>query len=146
MIEFLVVASVLLLAVLSVAQLCFLYVGKGAVETAAHFASRAFARSARADFLKARSDTLRVASEGCSRRLGGSPSPLSQTVVQVERENGDGSPPRPGDAWIVRLTHAFELTVPVAAPVLYAVSPIPKVRIGNRFLLYLRSARVVTVE
>lgn len=146
MVEFLVVSSFLLLAFLAVAQLSMLYVGNGAVEAAAHFAGRAFARTARADFPRARAEALRAASEGCARRFGGGRTDLSQTVLQVEPGYRGSAPPAAGEAWIVRLTHAFELTVPLAAPILYAVAPLPKVRVGRRFLLYLRSSRVVTVE
>jgi Flp pilus assembly protein TadG len=146
MVEFLAVASVLFLALLSLAQLSFLYAGKGAVETAAHFASRAFARAARANYPAARAEALRVAAEGCAKRPGGYSSTLSQTMVRMERDDGQAPRPAAGETWVVRLTHAFELSVPVAGPLLYALAPLPKVRIGTRFLLYLRSARAVTVE
>ena len=146
MVEFLVIASILLLALLSLAQVSFLYAGKGAVESAAHFSARAFARRARADYGAARAEALRIAAEGCAKRPGGYVSPLSQTMVRMERADGDASRPSAGETWVVRLTHAFELSVPLAGPILYALAPLPKVRVGDRFLVYLRSARAVTVE
>ena len=146
MVEFLAVAALLVTTLLSVVQLSFLYAGKGAVETAAHFAARSFARTARTDYLRARTEALRVATEGCAIRPGGKGSSIAGTVVRVERADGVNVRPSEGEAWVVRLTHAFELTVPMVGPVLYAVAPVPKVRVGSRFLLYLRSARVVTVE
>ncbi len=137
-----------LLLLLGVIQLFFLLAGQGAVETASHFAARRFALNARTDIRKARQAALFEAIIHCRRRPGCGLSDASMTSIDLENEGGTDSPPaaRAGNPYRVRITHGVELIVPMINRVFYAAAPIPKIRIGDRFYLLLRSQRLVTVE
>ncbi len=146
--EFLIGGSVLLLLIFTLVQLAFLLSGKGAVETAAHFAARKFAISARKDFQKAKASALSEASLICRHRIGGNYTNLTMTTLNFFA--ADGSPAegdaRTGDAYQVNLSHWVELVVPWANRILFTLAPVKKVRLGERFYFVLNSSRLVTVE
>ena len=147
MIEFVFAAVPLLLLLLATAQLSLLWIGKGAVDTAAHLAARKFAQIARFDLRKAREAAFAEAFEVCRNRPGGSFGSVAMTTLdigadadrQVERTTA-------GDAIRVRLTHGVELVVPWIDRILFALSPGRKIRLGDRYFLMLQSERWVTVE
>ena len=70
MIEFLLAGIPLLLLVMTILQLSLLWMGKGAVDTAAHLAARKFARIARVDFRNARQEAFLEAYRTCRNRPG----------------------------------------------------------------------------
>lgn len=148
MVEFLVAGIALTFTTLAVIQLALLWAGQGAVETAAHFAARKFAVSARADARKAREAALAEAASSCRNRPGGSWSGTALTSVDFIRENGSAlsGSAMPGEAYRVRLTHGVELSVPWVNRVLYAAAPVRKTRIGDGYYLLLHADRWVTVE
>jgi hypothetical protein len=147
MIEFLLAAVPLLLLVLTTVQLSLLWVGKGAVDTAAHLAARKFARTARSDFRKAREAAFAEAFRTCRNRPGGSMGSVALTALEITADR-DRRIDRAsaGDALCLRLTHGVELIVPWIDRLLFSLSPGEKVRLGDRYYLMLHSERWVTVE
>lgn len=146
--EFLAAGILFLILVVVVVQLAFLLSGKGAVDTASHFAARKFALIARKDVGKAKSAALSEASTICRHRIGGTYTNLTMTTIDIFTADGsrvDGIA-NPGDAYRVDLSHWFELVVPWADRILFSIVPIRKVRLGDRFYFVLRSSRMVTVE
>ncbi len=148
MIGFLVGAAVLAMALFAIVQLAFLWAGQGAVETAAHFAARKFSLIARSDIRKAKEAALAEAVSLCRHRFGGRWETAGFTSLDFSRGGTDEASPRAkaGEAWRVRLTHGVELVVPWIDRILYAVAPVPKTRIGEKYYLVLRASRWVTVE
>ena len=148
MLEFLAAGSILLVLVFSVIQFALLWASQGAVETAAHFAARQFALSARTDSRKAKEAALAEASSHCRNRPGGKAVSASLTSIDLSRDDGDGrsSTPRPGEAYRVRVTHWVELVVPWIDGILFAVAPVRKAAIGGKYYLALDATRWVTVE
>lgn len=148
MVEFLVGGSVFLLLVMGIIQLSLLFAGQGAVETAAHFAARKFALHARSDLRRAKEVALAEAASLCLHRPGGKWGTTQLTSVDFFPQGKEG-PPRsalPGLAYRVRLTHWLELCVPMANRFLFAIAPVKKTRIQDRYFLLLQSSRWVTVE
>ncbi len=147
MTEFLLAGIPLLLLLLATAQLSILWIGKGAVDTAAHLAARKFARIARTDFRKAREAAFAEALQGCRNRPGGSLGSVALTSLDITG-GGDRKIDRAiaGDALCVRLTHGVELVVPWIDRILFSLSPGEKIRLGGRYYLMLQSKRWVTVE
>lgn len=147
MTEFLLAGIPLLVLLLATAQLSLLWIGKGAVDTAAHLAARKFARTARADFRKAREAAFAEAFATCRNRPGGSLGSVALTTLDITAD-----PSRridraiSGDALCLRLSHGVELVVPWIDRILFALAPGEKLRIGSRYYLVLRSQRWVTVE
>ena len=147
MTEFLVAGIPLLLLLLATAQLSLLWIGKGAVDTAAHLAARKLARSARLDFRKAREAAFAEAVATCRNRPGGSLGSVALTTLDITTERDRGiDRASAGDALRLRLTHGVELIVPWIDRILYSLSPGEKRRLGNRYYLMLRSERWLTVE
>ncbi len=151
MVEFLVGAPVLLLLIFSAIQISLLWAGQGSVDTAAHFAAREYARSARADAASARRAALAKAMSLCRRRWGAGYARAALTSLDISREgNGAGSGrngnPGGGDPCRITLRHWVELAVPVANRFLYALAPVEKVQMDGRYYLVLRATRFVTVE
>ncbi len=147
MIEFLLAGTLLLLFLLAILQMSLLWAGKGAVDTAAHFAARAFARSARVDFRKARETAFLEAFRICRNRPGGALGTAAMTALDITYDGERGANrASPGDALCVRLTHGVELVVPWIDRILYALSPGEKIRVGDHFYLMLHATRWVTVE
>jgi len=147
MIEFLLAGIPLLLFLLAMAQLSLLWIGKGAVDTAAHLAARKFARIARSDLRRAREAAFAEAFEVCRNRPGGSFGSVAMTTLDFAGD-ADGPVDRAtaGDAIRLRLSHGVELVVPWIDRILYALSPGRKIRLGDRYFLMLQSERWVTVE
>lgn len=148
MVEFLLAGIVMLILIVIVVQLAFLLSGKGAVETAAHFAARRFALTARCDFQRAKSAAFTEASSMCRHRIGGNYTNLTMTTLDLFAADGtraDG-PARTGEAYQVTLSHWVELVVPWANRILFAVAPVRKVRLGERYYFVFASSRLVTVE
>lgn len=146
--EFLLAGIVLLLLIVTIVQLAFLLSGKGAVETAAHFAARRFALSARIDFRRAKAEAFSEASSMCRHRIGGNYTSLTMTTLDLFAPDGtraDG-PAKQGEAYQVTLSHWVELVVPWANRILFAIAPVKKVRLGERFYFVFASSRLVTVE
>ncbi|HEY3490912.1 MAG TPA: TadE family protein [Candidatus Deferrimicrobiaceae bacterium] len=146
--EFLIAGPVFLILVFTIVQLAFLLSGKGAVDTAAHFAARKFAVSARNDFRKAKAAALAEASTLCRNRIGGTYTNLTMTTLDFYNsagKRGEG-PVFAGDAYQVTLSHWVELVVPWANRILFGIVPGKKVRLGDRYFLILDSSRMVTVE
>ncbi|GAB4371506.1 MAG: hypothetical protein Kow00128_19460 [Deltaproteobacteria bacterium] len=151
MVEFLLVGPLLLLLVGSGIQLSFLWAGQGAVDTAAHFAAREFARSARTDPAAARRAALARAMAECRNRWGGGIARAAMTFLEISREgtgrpSGIGGTPGCGEACRVTLRHGVELAVPGINRFLFALAPVEKMRVGGRYYLVLRATRFVTVE
>ncbi len=147
MVECLAGMAAALFLLLGAVQLFFLLAGQGAVETASHFAARRFALSARLDIRKARQTALFEAMSQCRLRPGCGLSDASMTSVDLLKEGGaETSAARAGNPYVVRITHGVELIVPWVNRIFYALAPLPKTRIGDRFYLLLRSQRLVTVE
>ena len=148
MVEFLVAGPVLLLLIFSAIQISLLWAGQGSVDTAAHFAAREFAQSARSDAGKARRDALTRAMDLCRKRPGGGFANSALTALDFSREQPGrvARPPKAGDAYRVTLKHWVELSVPMADRILFALAPIEKARLGDRYYLVLRATRFVTVE
>ena len=106
MIEFLLAGIPLLLLVLAIVQLSLLWAGKSAVDTAAHLASRKFARAARADFRRAREIAFLEAFQVCRNRPGGSLGSAAMTSLDVTKDGDQGANRADaGEALCVRLTH-----------------------------------------
>jgi hypothetical protein len=147
-VEFLIAGSLFLLFTFTIVQLAFLFSGKGAVDTAAHFAARKFALSARTDYSKAKAAALAEASSMCRHRIGGAYTNLTMTTVDFYGPDGKkaNGPANAGDSYQVTLSHWVELIVPWANRILYTVVPVKKVRLGERFYFILGSTRMVTVE
>ncbi len=147
MLEFLVAGIPLLLLVMAILQLSLLWMGQGAVDTAAHLAARKFALTARTDFGNARRAAFLEACRTCRIRPGGSLSSAALTTLDITRD-GERKADRAaaGDALCVRLTHGVELIVPWVDRILYSLSPGRKLRLGDRYYLLLQSTRWVTVE
>lgn len=147
MVEFLLAGIPLLLLVMAILQLSLLWMGKGAVDTAAHLAARKFARAARVDFRNARQEAFLEAYRSCRNRPGGSLSSAFLTTLEITSD-GDRLAERAdaGDALCVRLSHGVELVVPWIDRILYSLSPGRKFRLGDRYYLMLQSDRWVTVE
>jgi hypothetical protein len=147
MTEFLLAGIPLLLLLLATAQLSLLWIGKGAVDTAAHMAARKFARIARSDFRKAREAAFAEAFRTCRNRPGGSLGSVALTSLEItagrdrriDRANA-------GEALCLRLTHGVELIVPWIDRILFSLFTGGKIRLGSRYYLMLRSERWVTVE
>lgn len=148
MVEFLVGGSVLLLLVMGIIQLSLVWAGQGAVETAAHFAARKFAIHARTDLRKARQAALAEAASLCLHRPGGTWGVTQLTSIDASpRSNGIPSrSARAGDVYRVLLTHWLELCVPWANRVLFAIAPVKKARIQEKYFFLLQSSRWITVE
>lgn len=148
MVEFLAAGSVLVVLLFSIIQFALLWASQGAVETAAHFAARKFALSARIDTRKAREAALAEASSLCRHRPGGRAASASLTSLDFSRGDGGGqsSGARSGDAYRVRVTHWVELVVPWVDRILFAVAPVRKTAIGGKYYLVLGATRWVTVE
>jgi len=147
MIDFLLSGIPLLILLMAILQLSLLWMGKGAVDTAAHLAARKFARNARADFQNARQAAFLEAYRACLERPGGSLASVAMTTLDITRDGG-GKTDRAaaGEALCVRLTHGVELIVPWVDRILYLLSPGRKIQVGDRYYLMLQSARWVTVE
>ena len=148
MVEFLVGASVLLLLVMGIIQLSLVWAGQGAVETAAHFAARKFAIHARTDLRKARQAALAEATSLCLHRPGGTWGATQLTSIDFSPRS-KGNPSRSahaGDAYNVLLTHWLELCVPMANRILFAIAPVKKARIREKYFFLLESSRWITVE
>lgn len=148
MIEFIAGGFLFGTLVISAIQLGFLWAGKGAVETAAHFASRKFAFNARSDMRKAEAEALAEATNLCRNRPGGKWEDATLTTIQFSL-NGIGNIPlhaRSGEAYKVRLTHGVQLIVPWVNRVLFHLAPVPKMRIDDKYYLLLDATRWVTVE
>jgi hypothetical protein len=134
--------------IFSIIQFAFLWAGQGAVETAAHFAGRKFALNAREDLQKAKASALAEASSLCRNRPGGRWESTTLTSIQFLLNGTEKaiSQAQPGEAYKVRLTHGIELIVPWVNRMLFLLAPIPKVRVGDKYFLFLHSTRWVTVE
>ncbi len=147
MIEFLLAGIPLLLLMLAIVQISLLWAGKSAVDTAAHLASRKFARVAREDFRRAREMAFLEAFQVCRNRPGGSFGSAAMTSLDItmDGEKGAGRADA-GDALCVRLAHGIELIVPWVNRVLFALSPGRKLRLGEHYFLMMQSSRWVTVE
>jgi hypothetical protein len=146
--EFLVGGTVLVLLVMAIIQLSLLWMGQGAVETAAHFAARKFSFHARTNFRKAKEVALAEASSICLHRPGGKWASAHLTSIDFSRHN-NGNPPHsalPGEAYCLRLTHWVELCVPWVNRLLFMIAPGKKARIKEKYFLLLQSSRWVTVE
>lgn len=146
MVEFLAAAGALSLLVFAAIQIAILWAGQGSVNAAAHFAARKFARAARDDFRKARAAAFAEAVGLCRLRPGGTLGGATLTSLDFVREKGPAAAPEAGDAYRVCLKHWVELVVPLAGRILYAVAPVEKGRLGNRYYLVLHATRYVTVE
>ena len=147
MIEFLLAGIPLLLLLLAIVQLSLLWAGKSAIDTAAHLASRKFARIAREDFRKARETAFLEALQVCRNRPGGSFGSAAMTSLAVTRDGEQGADRADaGDALCVRLTHGIELVVPWIDRLLFLLSPGRKIRLGDHYYLMMQSTRWVTVE
>jgi hypothetical protein len=147
MIEFLLAGIPLLLLILAIVQLSLLWAGKSAIDTAAHLASRKFARIAREDFRKARETAFLEALQVCRNRPGGSFGSAAMTALDVTKDGGQGANRADaGEALCVRLTHGVELVVPWIDRVLFLLSPGRKIRLGGHYYLMMQSTRWVTVE
>jgi len=148
MVEFLVAGPLLLLLIFSTIQIAFLWAGQGSVDTAAHFAAREFAQSARANAGKARRDALARAMALCRKRPGVGFANAALTSLDFSREGPGRGPQIPvsGEAYRVTLKHWVELVVPMANRLLFALAPVEKARLGDRYYLILRATRFVTVE
>lgn len=147
MLEFLLAGVPLILFVMGILQLSLLWMGKGAVDTAAHLAARKFARTARVDFRNAKQEAFLEAHRVCRNRPGGSLSSAVLTTLEITAD-GERETERAvaGDALCVRLSHGVELVVPWIDRILYSLSPGRKFRLGDRYYLMMRSDRWVTVE
>lgn len=147
MLEFLLAGVPLVILVMAILQLSLLWMGKGAVDTAAHLAARKFARTARVDFRNARQQAFLEAHRICRSRPGGSSSSAVLTTLEITAD-GQRSAARAvaGDALCVRLSHGVELVVPWIDRILYALSPGRKFRLGEKYYLMMQSDRWVTVE
>jgi hypothetical protein len=147
-VEILFAGTLILLFISTIIQLAFLLSGKGAVETAAHFAARKFAITARKDVKKAKASALSEASTICRHRIGGNYTNLTMTTLDFF--SADGSPAngiaRSGESYQINLSHWVELVVPWANRILFTIVPVKKVRLGERFYFILNSSRMVTVE
>jgi hypothetical protein len=147
MIEFLLAGIPLLLLLLAIVQLSLLWAGKSAIDTAAHLASRKFARIAREDFRKAREMAFLEALLVCRNRPGGSFGSAAMTSLDVTKDGERGADRADaGDALCVRLTHGVELVVPWIDRLLFLLSPGRKIRLGDHYYLMMQSTRWVTVE
>jgi TadE-like protein len=147
MIEFLLAGIPLLLLMLAIVQLSLLWAGKSAVDTAAHLASRKFARVARADFRRAREMAFLEAFQVCRNRPGGSFGSTAMTALDVTKDGEQGAyRADAGEALCVRLTHGVELVVPWIDRILFVLSPGQKIRLGDHYYLMMQSTRWVTVE
>lgn len=147
-VEFLAAGTILAVLLFATIQLALLWAGRGAVETAAHFAARKFALNARTDIRTAQSAALAEASLLCRNRPGARWADAAMTKIDFSRNGRAGTLRHAvaGEAFQVRLTHWFELVVPWVDRVLYAVAPGEKTQIGNRYYLALKTTRWVTVE
>lgn len=139
---------VLLLLIFSAIQISLLWAGQGSIDTAAHFAAREFAQSARADTGKAKRAALARATALCRMRPGVRYAKTSLTSLVFSREGSGRGPgaPASGEAYRVTLKHWVELAIPVANRLLFALAPVEKARIGGRYFLVLHATRFVTVE
>ncbi|NJD62021.1 MAG: hypothetical protein FIA93_04790 [Deltaproteobacteria bacterium] len=148
MIGFLIGAVVLATMIFSIIQFAFLWAGQGAVETAAHFAARKFALTARADVRKAKVSALAEAVSLCRNRIGGNWESAALTSLNFALNGEDTSPVRAvaGEAYRIRLTHGVELIVPWIDRMLFFLAPVPKTRVGDKYYLFLQATRWVTVE
>jgi len=147
MFEFLLAGIPLLLFLMMILQLSLLWIDKGTVDTAAHFAARKLARTARINFENARQEAFHEAWQTCLSRPGGSLASMSMTTLDITRDcERKTDRAVAGDALCVRLTHGVELIVPWANWFLFLLSPGPKTSIENRYYLMLQSTRWVTVE
>jgi len=147
MIEFLLAGVPLLLLILAIVQLSLLWAGKSAVDTAAHLASRKFARIAREDFRRARDLAFLEAFQVCQNRPGGSFGSAAMTALDVTKDGEQGANHADaGEALCVRLTHGVELVIPWIDRILFALSPGKKIRLGDHYYLMMQSSRWVTVE
>jgi hypothetical protein len=147
MTEFLLAGIPLLLLLLATAQLSLLWIGKGAVDTAAHLAARKFARIARSDLRMAREAAFTEALQTCRNRPGGSLGSVALTTLDITRgEHHRFDRATAGDAICIKLTHGVELIVPWIDRILFLLSPGEKTRVGGRYYLFLQSERWVTVE
>ena len=146
--EFLIAGPVFLLFVFTIVQLAFLLSGKGAVETAAHFAARRFALTARTDVQKAKTAALSEASSLCRHRIGGNYTTLTMTTIEFFSADGTrlSATANSGDACQVTLSHWVELIVPWANRILFSIVPVKKVQLGDRYYFVFNSSRMVTVE
>ena len=147
MLEFLLAGVPLLLLLMMIIQISLLWIDKGAVDAAAHFAARKLALTARVNFEGARQEAFLEAWKSCLNRPGGSLASVAMTTLDITRDcEQKVDRANAGDALCVRLTHGVELIVPWADWVLYLLSPGPKTQLGNRYYLMLQSTRWVTVE
>jgi hypothetical protein len=144
---FLLAVVPLTIFLMAILQFSLLWMGKGAVDAAAHLAARKFARSARADFRGARQAAFLEACSNCRNRPGGSLASMSMTRLEIAgREDRRTERAIQGEPLCVRLTHGVELIVPWIDRILYSLSPARMVRMGNRYYMMLQSERWVTVE
>jgi hypothetical protein len=148
MVEFLAAGAAVSVMVFTAIQIAILWAGQGSVDTAAHFAAREFARSARDDYGKAKAAAFEKAVGLCRLRPGGMLVDAALTSLDFTREPSGRAAtlPTAGDAYRVRLSHWVELVVPLANRILYEVAPVQKTRLGGRYYLVLHATRYVTVE
>jgi hypothetical protein len=134
--------------IFSAIQFSFLFAGQGAIETAAHFAARKFALNARTDFQMAKASALAEASSLCRNRPGGKWETAALTSLNFARDGEDASATRafPGEAYRIQLTHGVELIVPWIDRILFLIAPVRKVRVGDKYYIFLHATRWVTVE
>jgi hypothetical protein len=148
MIGFLIGAAVISVMIFSAIQFSFLFAGQGAIETAAHFAARKFALNARMDFQNAKTSALAEASSLCRNRPGGKWETAALTSLNIARNGEDASATRAfqGEAYRIQVTHGVELIVPWIDRILFLIAPARKVRVGDKYYIFLHATRWVTVE
>ena len=147
MLEFLLAGIPLLLFLMMILQLSLLWIDKGTVDAATHFAARKFARTARINFESARQEAFLEAWKICLNRPGGSLASMAMTTLDITRDGKQKvNRAAAGDALCVQLIHGVRLIVPWADWVLFNISSGPKTSIGNQYYLMLQSTRWVTVE
>lgn len=148
MLEFMAAGTALGVLLFAVIQVALLWGGQGAVETAAHFAARKFALTARGDIRKAKEAALSTASSHCRNRLGGRHATAALTSIDFSRMNGNPCSAKAGagDAFLLKLTHWMELDVPWIDGLLFRLAPCQKARIGKKYYVGIQASRLVTVE
>ena len=147
MVEFLLAGIPLLLFLMVILQFSLLWINKGVIDAAAHFAARKLALTARIDFEAARQEAFLEALLTCMNRPGGSLASVALTTLDITHD-GERKADRAaaGDALCVQLTHGVELIVPWVNWIIFSLSPGPKTNLGNRYYLMFQSTRWVTVE
>jgi len=147
MLEFLLAGIPLLLLLMMVIQISLLWIDKGTIDAAAHFAARKLALTARTNYEGAKQEAFLEAWQTCRNRPGGSLASVTMTTLDITRDcENKVDRAAAGDALCVKLTHGVELIVPWANWVIYLLSPGPKTQLGDKYYLMLQSTRWVTVE